>query len=408
MKRLLRKFSRRQIPLLYLLFPFTFFSSFTFQIINNWPIAKLWKVRGVRNYEDLHAILALAKCSQGSLLSDGTACIFPYGNLLQKLLRLLPFTANQTDILGIFSFIALGVFLTALVYRFQFEKTFFIYICIILFCSPPTILLIERGNFDIWMYLLVGLSAILFAKGKEVFGTLLLGISALLKFYTFPLLILPAVMYKNYKVRLVAAILFIGSLIQTILEQKTISLHTQIGAYASFGSLTFGIYINKFFHNILNIDIFTTYTAKHLIGLLIFFLIFLIYFYFLNVKSSKFQITSNNKRDLQKNGFIYWLFLLNFGAHICCFIYSNNFSYRLDFLLISSICFLSFYRSNKQLIGIVTILSILSAWLNYNVFKYEIIGNISIFILSIIFSSEILLNTNFPNKLKNFLRLVHF
>ena len=149
-------------------------------------------IRGDRNFGDLYLTLGAAKCrAPGFIPGTNTPCIFPYGSTLHGVLKSNIFPLGLWEFFGWLAIGFIGLLLYAISKLNRISNKWMAFLYAVVFCSPPVILLLERGNFDCIMVLTVCLAGYYLGTGKQGIGVFLLVISALFKFYTLPLLLIP-------------------------------------------------------------------------------------------------------------------------------------------------------------------------------------------------------------------------
>jgi hypothetical protein len=216
------------------------------QLYLNWPFIHLAGFRGFSRYIDLNSILKSADCFQENKLGiysdismsqcDG----YMYGRELIFFIQNLELTPAATSILGTSLTLLAMVLISWLVLIAKSSN----WLATIVIFTPGLSLLLERGNFDVVVFILVTLAAIALNNNLNILTYSLLVASALLKFYTLPLLFLAVVLMKMrnaFKYGLMVCSLFISY-----------DLFKQIGNlpklpgtwFISFGSGVFGEYIN--------------------------------------------------------------------------------------------------------------------------------------------------------------------
>jgi hypothetical protein len=341
-------------------------------------------LRGGRNFEDFYAILESARCKQGGLY-PGTSqlCIFPYGSSLRWFLKIIPIPLAHWNVIGWLLIATIGLLLLLITSIGQEVDISKITFYIVIFSSPPIILLLERGNFDAVMVSLVCLAGYAFGKEKVFPGILLLFVTTLFKFYTLPLLFLPIFLVKKVSVKLASGLAIVASLVTIYFDRSVITDGTHIGAFAAFGSPVYGSYLKKIDHKIQ-----LSYTVEHIFGLVCF-LIGLVLFIFIVKKSwltipRKISILSGGHIDARN-----WIYLLTSGTTISCFIASNNFVYRLIYFLIASTIYLQIREISRKKKYIFSLLVVGVAWMNYDVWSLEPFGNTALFILLIFMTLDI-------------------
>jgi hypothetical protein len=169
----------------------------------NWPIVKLSGIKQAFDYGDLRIILRAADCypDYGAeiYLETTGSCVYNYGQPLIWTIRTLHLDESHTDILGIFLFLLTTTcfsFLMRMVLGAMSVKQI-VFICL-LFCSPPVMLLFERGNIDSLIFSFLCVAIIASHKKRFTIQYLFIALTSLYKFYTLPVLYFLLIQTKGY------------------------------------------------------------------------------------------------------------------------------------------------------------------------------------------------------------------
>lgn len=364
--------------LLKLAFPIFFLSYYFSEVVSGWPLLRHMGLRGDRNFADFYAILESARCKPGSFYpGTNQLCIFPYGSSLRWFLKIIPIPLAHWNAIGWLLIVTIGLLLLLIITIGQEVNVYSLVFYIVIFSSPPIILLLERGNFDAVMVCLVCLAGYSFGKEKVFTGILLIFITTLFKFYTLPLLFLPIFLVKKISVKIASGFAIVASLLTIYFDRSVIFSGTHIGAFAAFGTPVYGSYLKKIDHKIqLN------YSTEHIFGLACFVVGLLLAIFF--VKRSWLAIPRTTSTSIEgridtRN----WIYLLTAGTTISCFITSYNFDYRLIYFFIASIVYLQIRQISRKEKYIFALLVVGVAWMNYDVWSFEPFGNTALFILLI-------------------------
>lgn len=357
-----------------LIFLAVFYIFYFGEVILSWPLLRHMGIRGGRNFEDLYAILGAAKCKPPSFIpGTDNLCIFPYGSALHGVLRINPFPLELWNIFGWVLIGLIGVLLYVVSKLNIMADRWTTALYIVTFCSPPIILLLERGNFDAVMVLIICFAGYCLGTKRQGTGVILLIISALFKFYTLPLLVITFVLSKRVRIRILSCVGMIASVATVWIDREVISSGTHIGAFAAFGTPVYGSYLNK-----LDNKIHLSYSNSHIFGLIAFVISVICGMYFLRMKWIFLpkQIISRATDDLTSGE---WIYVLTSSTTISCFMVSNNYDYRLIYILISGVIYLKLYSLNRKqiLLGVLTIMGV--AWMNYDAWFLEPFGNTILF-----------------------------
>jgi hypothetical protein len=194
------------------------------------------------------------------------------------------------------------------------------------FVSPGIWLLLERGNYDEVVFILVFVASLLLSTRFQEIGMVLLLLTALIKFYTLPMFIISIFFLK----RKTSRILF--GVVSALAAAYSLSLIKQIAFFPStwfisFGLDSLGLYSNLFFQEVKYQNFALPSFAITGIGIL--FLGCLCFFF------SKLSLFSESK-DLvaNPNVLIVKMYLTMLVVFLSCFIAGMNYDYRLIYLSI--------------------------------------------------------------------------
>jgi len=240
-----KKFSLRNI-----LWPIYFLSFFAVQYLSNWWTLRVSGIRG-GSFIDLAAVLRWSDCFRAVGNSvyapeDGKCGGYLYGSTLLRVLNFLGISATQTKFWGLFSGAVICISLGSLAVFFTNKKSLNLLLVGLVLSSPGLWLLIERGNIDGLIFLLLLASSILIAKGFEIPAIFLIAITALFKFYTAPLLLVLVVISRTKRARATAVILFLTVIPIIFIEYLSIETNFPNTWFISFGAPSIGFWINLF------------------------------------------------------------------------------------------------------------------------------------------------------------------
>lgn len=171
-------------------------SFFVWQLALGWPLIEQLRLReiGADPFGDLTTVIKSADCyvnydfkgMYSKVLPD--ACNYLYGNLLIFLLVSMGVTVSFAPfIAGMLTLIYISI--AFMLFRnLPFWK---LAIALLAIASPPIWLLLERANFDLLIFILLYGAAIASAKSRFGLSAIIIAVTALIKFYTLPLLLVP-------------------------------------------------------------------------------------------------------------------------------------------------------------------------------------------------------------------------
>ena len=290
----------------------------------DWPLVRLANLR-IPNFIDLKAVLLSIECAKSadpssSLDSIFTTCNYIYGSPLLFFGKYLGLNSVNTgfyawlllvissSLIGLFTYLSIS----------NFKKSLIVVSLII--CSPALSLLFERANIDVMIFILVILSAWLYARKQFVISIAIIFIVTLLKFYTLFLLLILIYFHiskKNYYVLIpITAITALNVIFDLVRIEKV-----PAGGRAQFGTGVFfwyfdavGIHIDKAIWILIGIVITLTVT----------YLLMKVPQDYVSILSSKFNFRSSNTTEVA----IGWSSIIL----LSCFLVGFNYEYRLVFL----------------------------------------------------------------------------
>lgn len=360
----------------YALWPIYFFSFFGAQYLSNWWTLGVSGIRG-GNFIDLGAVLRWTDCFRTAGTSvygpeDGKCGGYLYGSTLLRLFNLLGISAAQTKFWGLFGGAVICISLGALAIFFTNKKGLNPILVGLVLSSPGLWLLVERGNIDELIFLLVLASSMLIAKGFEIPAILLIAITALFKFYTVPLLLVLAVIGKSKRTRVMALIVFLIVIPFIAIDYLNIQAVFPNTWFVSFGAPGIGFWINLFGEQfglgLLHIGAL----AGHGLGLVILGLSAVIIRRFSNKRVKNFM---NSNIEETNRSWADLLFLIFGSVFITCYLLGMNYDYRLIFAAVSGIALIS-KNSDKDLAGIIKVSLLLGLWLSS--FSFGILNDPSV------------------------------
>jgi hypothetical protein len=299
---------------------------------SQWWLLKVQNnIGGGRNYSDLASVLNAARCYErigDSVYSTIDTCGFQYGIFLLRFIQF--FNLDSVDLVLLGGLLVLSAFLILLGFALYSVKTSRqAIIAFFLVISPGPWLLFERGNFDLLIIILVTLGTVFINSRLSFLAIFFIALSALMKFYTLPLLILYIVIEKRLHLRIAAVVTIVlvtPAILYDILRAPSFPNPT----FVAFGLPSPGLWIN-FFAWRFDFPIELGGPLLYLIGSLVFFaVVYFMYFSAFLQKFSLISLPSATVSTLSRN-----FFLIFSGLYLSCFLAGMNYDYRLFFLIVS-------------------------------------------------------------------------
>jgi len=304
-----------------------------------WPLLKLSRIKGQFNFQDFVTIFTSADCFKTIGLQiyvpDPTRqlCFYPYGRTFIYILDLFRIPASLAPgIIIIVGFLVLNLTLKFLNRLTKPEKV----IAFLFLASPPFWLAFERGNADLLICLLVLIAAFMTTTNRIVGTVAILTLATLIKFYTFPLLLI--VLWKNRKVLSQFLSIMLVLIIAYIIFFDIQAQHLQQPGSFAFGAPIVTFWINALSSNF-NLPIGeVTIRLGHFIGLALLGVITAAFLFKNAVITNLFRPKS---ASLCENCFFY------LGTvYVSCFVLGMSYDYRLIF---SALAGLFFMQATKTL-----------------------------------------------------------
>jgi hypothetical protein len=203
--------------------------------------------------------------------------------------------------------------------------------------SPPILLLLERANIDIILALLVIIASFGLSRGRWPLAILALFISAVLKFYTLPLLWFLLFVLESKWARIWALGAAVTSTFIVVQDVLRVSSGVPDGGYVQFGFPVLVHYFERFgIQDSLGIFEFTGLVVPLVIAAVV-------------TKSRMFLQLEFGFNSETKASFLDILGTLSGIVFIACFFAGLSFDYRLVFLLIAGVAYIRLVKMPKFL-----------------------------------------------------------
>jgi len=320
------------------LWPIYFLCFFGVQYFSDWWLLRVSGIRG-GNFTDLGLVLRWSDCFNkvGSSVygvNDGKCGGYMYGSALLRAFNLLGINAAQTKFWGIVGGVILCISLGFLAAFLVSQKVANPIVVGLALSSPPLWLLLERGNIDELIFLLVLISSFLLFRGFDLGAIAIIAITALFKFYTLPLLLILAITSKSKKSRVIAIVAFL--VVVPLIAIDLFKLQSDFPStwFVSFGVPSIGLWINLIGENLGLSWLHIEAPAGHALGLVIYVASIAILRIFTNSTSENLVVLDYQKTEKKE---IDTLFLILGSVFIICYLLGMNLDYRLIFVAISGL-----------------------------------------------------------------------
>lgn len=360
--------------------------------LSGWKPLKIQGIGGGHEYGDLASVSHAASCYReigAQVFTDKGSCGYQYGLFLLKLINFLRLNSLTPFALGGIFFIVVALLLVALGMRAAISRKHQYLVALVLL-SPGPWLLFERGNFDLLIIIFLTITIFTLNTRISFVGAVLLLATALMKFYTFPLLLLYVLIEKNKWLKIVVSVASIA-IIPPIASDIISAPGHPNPMYVAFGLTIPGLWVN-FFAWRFNVDLVLGMIPLYLIGVVVFASAFV--YYHTSTRTSTFKAKINNlsfSSDLEKN-----VFLFSSLTYVSCFLAGSNFDYRLIYLAIALVIINKSLPESTNL-KLLIFLELSSLWFTYFYFGaigaipvlLSITGNAAQLALAVVLATEI-------------------
>ena len=378
---------------------FFIFGFFAYQEKNSWPLLRSVGIRSFSFFTDLGWVFKTADSAKiiGWNIYDPQPpkdySAYLYGSNLIRAVNILGITESQTKFIGWVFMLLFSLFISIIFVHLNFRNKLILFFCFALSISPPNQLLLERGNFDVFMIITLAIISLLIVKQYYYLTIILLITITLFKFYTLPLFIYIIYLSKDRLKKYIGSFIFLTTLCLVVIDLRKIKIDFPRPSWAAFGNPIFGLYFHRF-----KIDLPSW--IQDIIGLACLIFALMIIKFLLRKTNKYLPKTSILKYPNNFMDSIFNIFVLTF---IACYFSSTSFDYRLVFLNVPALIYMSRVQLDKKIFICLGTLLILSSWLSYNSGDFQLIGDICILFWISIFVRSILIefqSTNFFKKIQ--------
>jgi hypothetical protein len=313
---------------------------------------------------DIESVLQSAKCYKiigfDVFNASGTKCSgYIYGSYLLNFINATNLSSHSGYLIGLITMFLISILLAILASNFQLKFSYPVGYIVVLIFSPGLWFLLERGNIDGWIFILLFISFSLL-KSNQFLSFLMIFVSAIFKFYTLPVLLIFLLTARGRFVRSIIFSLLILATAIIIKDLKLIESDFPFTIYTSFGSPAIGLFLREtaflFQFNLLKISDF----HAHFIGLFCFIWLTIIVYRLIPGYASTFA--ANNSIILHYNYRESLIFV--FGtSFLSCYVLGMNYDYRLILASISALA-LDMDKFPDHMIKLFKVIIVLALWLS--------------------------------------------
>jgi hypothetical protein len=301
------------------------------QLKSNWAGLQASGIRGSSKYIDQESVLNSAKCFRAFgievyKLDTPNGCGgFVYSIELLRILNLFHLSDLSSELLGTaFMWLTLAG-LTSLFFLIRNSGKLDNLVAILAIVSPGVWLLLERGNYDEFVFIVVLTSSYLLSSRYQELGIALLAITALMKFYTLPAFLIAIFFLKKRNSKIFFGLMGVPIIFYIAFLIKQVAAFPSTW-FISFGLDSLGLYTNLVIKERISEDLQLPSIAITLVGASYIALLILC---FVKVKLT-------NKIKLKTGGANHhasMIYITMLTIFLSCFFAGMNYDYRLIYLV---------------------------------------------------------------------------
>lgn len=346
-----------------------------------------------RKFDDTYQVLNSAKCyaTIGRSIYDQITCSYLYGSPLLDVINFIGVSPMNVNFVGeLFLYINIMIFTFVSVRAYNKFGIKRILLCVLIFISPPFHYLIERGNFDTLIILMLLISCIFISRGKLIFGSIFLGIASVIKFYTLPVLLIYLLYLKFSKSKHLKFHLAIGIITGLIVFRDYLHIRGILGSGTGGYGGTFGLKSIALYAN--HLSTYFNTTLVFLVTILSFTLVIFVILFKFSLRKPRFHALDSFSYVIQ----------LVFGLQIViCYLITINNDYRLSILGVFLSALLMRSPMNSGLERNILIFGLIAMWLSYPSWILQVLGDISL-IIAIFLIINFILRSQFKPRVNNY------
>jgi hypothetical protein len=352
------------------------FGFFIFQLSAGWFFLGSTSI----NFGDLEYVVQCAKSDglASNFFSRNGCTGYMYGTLVLRIIEIFSVSKQIVYPAGIL-LIACVSFVFSYLSLSNNNGVKSLFVGFVILFSPPVELLLQRGNLDSLMFILIFISSILILKNRFLLALMLLCICSLVKFYTIPTLILLSIFYAVKRNRKIASQIYLFPILLICAFDVWNVSYFPSNAQNFFGAPIFGEYL-MFLISGANSHVNIVFGQS--IGICLFIFASVV---FVKLASINDIYPILGRDDSNRNSII--LFSINFLVFFSCYFAGLNIDYRLIFIAAATLAFLTIKPNldNRYVYPIALTISII-LYTSYNTYILQPIGDFFILIITAYFT----------------------
>ena len=336
------------------------------QIYSHWWTLAITGIRGAYTLLDLKLVLKSFDCYQivGDRVfepSTGDPCTgYIYGRNFLFLMTKMGVGENFATILGLL-LISLFLVIAAAVIAFSSSERHSAVLGLLVFTSPSCWLLLERANLDILMFILVVVGLVLLWYKRPILAALIFAVSALIKFYTLPLIFLVLPFYSKLRSKLIHAGFSLALMFIVMSEIRSIPKFPGTW-YVSYGNQVVGHWWNLLV-KIRNLDLPTvSMTISSVVGIISVSIAVSVAHRF--KRREFFELGEILSSEIRSRSLVVYTYFFSTVVFLLCYFAGMNYDYRLFYIGIASVCAYKVFGLGNWPVRVLLFCSIPSLWLS--------------------------------------------
>jgi len=323
---------------------------------------------GQHGFGDLIYVLDRVSCIEFgweklySLRTEEVCTGYIYGSTLLKILSLIPVAIVETNIVA-YSFIVIFTLIYVVTVSQSVMPLSLAFFSIVLFFSPPIVLLLERLNIDLIIFLLVYYAASFRGKSLWLLAPTCLALASLFKFYTLPLLIGQSLNFRKRKRAIVLISILLPTLTLVIIDMRRLE-YLPWDARNMFGN---AIWLEYVLYVVQGPYTHANFAAASLLGITLIACVGIVLYKMRFLEGPTAIVHGQSANRL--------VFVLS--TYTFCYFSGLSVDYRLVFLLFSYLLAEQLFFMAKATAWILRISMFLSLYLSYNVEILQPLGDLA-------------------------------
>lgn len=359
-------------PLLYMISFLGVSFYYLINVVLDWPIFKGKYLGTEQPYLDLYQTVVQIKCVENRAAQIGFSsashdCGYIYSRFLYELISISKVKVDHVFVIGSLLIVTLIIFLFQVLWRTDLPQFRIQYLSfsLLLICSPPMMLLMERGNIDVVVVSLLLMATSSFGTSRNYPKLITFTVATMMKFYTYSTLLILS-LFANERQRL-KYVLFAFSVIPfVVIDINSVKSNLPYPTEAAFGVSLARKYL---------IEGETNRVADFFFGVSLLCVAMMV----VTKIDARYTILPTCIRykeiNFRSNSFGFLVFCSVFLVN---YFITSSYDYRLVFLIVTGWFFSSIVVFTPRQGFLWILLMLISFWFSFNTGRLQVIGDISL------------------------------